>query len=297
MKCLVTGGAGFIGSNLALTLEQEGHTVTIIDNLFSGTKENLKAFNGTFIEADVADGLPELEKLDAIFHIAAITDPRHDNDQEVLEKNVQGFKHVLARALKDDAKLIYASTAGVYGNGPSPQHEDQEKELLTAYAISKLITDEMGSHHWQDHHIVGLRYFNVFGPREAHKGRPASMIYHLVQQMRGGNRPKIFKMGEHKRDHIYVKDVVRATIMALDAKQSGIYNIGTGRGTSFNELVAAINEALGTDLPPEYIDSPYDMTTYQDDTRADMTRTEKYIGFKAEYSVLDGIKDYLPDLK
>ncbi|MCK4522273.1 MAG: NAD-dependent epimerase/dehydratase family protein, partial [Nanoarchaeota archaeon] len=227
MKILVTGGAGFIGANLALELEKQGHEVIIADNLFSGTKDNLKEFKGKFIEWDLADKKDIDKSFDIIFHQAAITDPRYDNDEETYTKNVEGFKNIIELALKNNAKLIYSSSASLYGNGPVPMEEDQEKELFSAYAKSKLKMNEIASAYFDKMHIVGLRYFNVFGPREAHKGRPASMIYHLRKQMLQGQRPRIFKMGEQKRDHIHVKDIVRANILALNAP-SGVYNVGTG---------------------------------------------------------------------
>ena len=119
------------------------------------------------------------------------------------------------------------------------------------------------------------------------------MVYHLAKQMMDGKRPRIFKMGEQKRDHIYVKDVVSATIMAADdASKSGVYNVGTGIGTSFNELVAVLNKVLGTDLLPEYFDNPYG-DTYQSDTQADMTNALEGLGFKAKYSVKDGVREYV----
>src|SRR5690606_29576131 len=105
--------------------------------------------------------------------------------------------------------------------------------------------------------IVGLRYFNVYGPREEHKERAASMILHLSRQMREGKRPRLFRHGEQKRDFIYVKDVVEANIRAWEGP-SGVYNVGTGVGSTFNELVACLNRSLGTDLEPEYFDMPYD---------------------------------------
>jgi ADP-L-glycero-D-manno-heptose 6-epimerase len=296
MKCLVTGGAGFIGSNLALHLEEQGHAVTILDNFLSGNRANIKGFKGRLIESDVSKQFKIDEKFDVIFHQAAITDPRYPNDEEVLRQNLWGFRSIMEIAKKHNSKLIYASTASLYGNGPAPQKEDQPKELLSAYAKSKLIMDEMASHHHDDMHIVGLRYFNVFGPGEEHKWRAASMIYHLTKQMKAGKKPRIFKMGEQIRDHIYVKDCVLANMKAMDAK-SGVYNVGTGIGTSFNELVSILNNVLGTNLMPEYIDMPYDKKTYQENTQADTSRAEKILGFKARYSLKKAIEEYTGMIK
>lgn len=291
MKCLVTGGAGFIGSNLALELEKQGHEVVVVDNTLTGNKNNLNGFNGKFIDMDVSETFNSTEKFDLIFHQAAITDPRHPNDKETYNKNIQGFKNIISLAKKNNAKLVYASTAGLYGNGPVPMKEDQKKEILSVYGKSKLEMDDIAATLSDKIYIVGLRYFNVFGPREKYKGRAASMIYHLGRQIRAGKNPGIFKFGEQERDHIYVKDVVEATIKAVDAK-SGIYNIGTGTATTFNNLIKVLNEVLEKNLEPEYFDMPYDKKTYQSGTLADTMKAEKILGFKAKWSLKEGIKDY-----
>jgi ADP-L-glycero-D-manno-heptose 6-epimerase len=293
MKCLVTGGAGFIGSNLALELEKQGHEVTIIDNFNSGHKENINEFKGKVLDIDISKNFEINEEFDVIFHEAAITDPRFEDDKETIRANVEGFKFMIELAKKNNAKLVYASTANLYGNGPVPMEEDQKKELITAYGKSKLMMDEIAEKHFDIMHIVGLRYFNVFGPRESLKGRSASMVYHLSKQMKEGKIPKLFKFGEQKRDHIYVKDAVDATIKALDAKKSGVYNVGTGIATDFNELVKVLNDVLGTNFEPEYFDMPYDSKTYQSNTQADTTMAEKFLGFKAKWKFKDAVKDYV----
>lgn len=293
MKCLVTGGAGFIGSNLALELEKQGHEVIVMDNLLTGNKNNLSGFKGKFIEADVSDNNFNINgSFDAIFHEAAITDPRYPNGKETYNKNVQGFKNMIKLAQKNNTKLIYASTASLYGNGPVPMKEDQKKELLSAYGSSKLEMDNIAEKLFGKMHIVGLRYFNVFGPKEKYKGRAASMVCHLGKQMKRGKNPRIFKFGEQKRDHIYVNDAVGATIKALNAKQSCIVNVGTGIATNFNDLIKALNMPLGTNFEPEYFDMPYDSKTYQSNTQADTKKAEKILGFKAKWLLKNGIADY-----
>lgn len=291
-KCLVTGGAGFIGSNLALNLEKLGHNVVVADNFHSADQKNLEGFRGEIISWDVSEHLPIEHKFDVIFHQAAITDPRHPNDEETLKKNIEGFKRIIDLANRDGAKLVYASTAGLYGNGPVPMREEQEKDLLTVYGESKLKMDEMAQSLLGKRHIVGLRYFNVFGPREAHKGRPASMIYHLYRQMKDGNRPRIFNWGEQIRDFIYVKDVVTANLKAVEAP-SGIYNVATGIGTSFNQLVKILNDVMGTDLEPEYFPMPYDSETYQSNTQGDTSLAQRQLRFKSEWELKEAIQDYL----
>lgn len=292
LKSLVTGGAGFIGSNLALELEKMGHKVVVADNFHSADKRNLKDFGGELISWDVSEPIETHQRFDIIFHQAAITDPRHPNDEETFKKNVDGFKRIIDLADRDGAKLVYASTAGLYGNGPVPMKEDQKKDLLTVYGQSKLKMDEMAISLLSKRHIVGLRYFNVFGPREAHKGRPASMIYHLYHQMKMGNRPRIFNWGEQIRDFIYVKDVVTANLKAVQAP-SGIYNVATGVGTSFNELVRTLNEVMGTNLEPDYFPMPYDPKTYQSNTQGDTALAQRCLGFTAEWKLKEAIQDYL----
>ena len=292
MKCLVTGGAGFIGSNIVLELEKKGHEVTVVDNLLTGNKKNLDGFKGKFIEIDISESCDIKGKFDAVFHHAAITDPRYPNDEETYSKNVNGFRNAIILAEKNNAKLIYASTASLYGNGHVPMKESQKKETLSSYAKSKLEMDNIASSLFDKMHIVGLRYFNVFGPREKYKKKAASMIYHLGKQIRNGKNPRIFKFGEQKRDHIYVKDVINANLMALNSKKSCVVNVGTGIGTSFNNLVKILNGVLGKNLKPEYFDMPYDSKTYQNNTQADTSKAGKLLGFKPEWSLKEGIIDY-----
>lgn len=291
-RCLVTGGAGFIGSNLALHLESLGHSVTVVDNFHSAKEENLKGFRGKTVIADVAKPFLSNDEFDWIFHQAAITDPRYGSDEETLEKNEAGFEEVIRIAKRNGAKVIYASTAGLYGNGPVPMHEDQPKDILTAYGRSKLKMDERAETLRQELHLVGLRYFNVFGPREAHKGRPASMIYHLWKTMSEGKRPRLFNYGEQERDFIYVKDIVSANLCGVTGKP-GVYNVGTGVGTSFNELVAVLNRKLRTQLEPEYFPMPYDPKTYQSCTIAHTERATRELGFTAQWNFERAVSDYV----
>lgn len=291
MKCLVTGGAGFIGSNLALELESQGHEVTVVDNLFSGSKNNLKEFKGEFICQDISQWADIREKFDAIFHLGANAVTTFPDDIEMFRQNINGFLNMLKLAIDNESKFVYASSAAVYGDTPAPSREEGPFNPLNAYGESKLMSDTIAKRFIGRMHIVGLRYFNVFGPRESFKGSMASMIFQLYQQMKSGKNPRIFNDGRQKRDHIYVKDIVKATILAAEAP-SGIYNVGTGSATSFNEIIKCLNEALGTNLEPDYFDNPY-KGRYQDFTQADMANSGKHLKFKADFSVKEGVKDYV----
>ncbi len=296
MRILVTGGAGFIGSNLALTLEQEGHEITVLDDFSSGHFDNLCGFKGNVISADVVDAVLEeiVPDTEAVFHQAAITDTTVTDQYRMMRVNVEGFRNVLRFALKKKIRLVYASSAGTYGNGKNPMKEDQTPKPLNCYAFSKSVMDNIAREIIEKRSIpiVGLRYFNVFGPREKYKNKAASMIWQLSEQMKEGKRPRIFTAGEQKRDHIYVKDIVAANLRAMEAKKSGIVNVGTGIATTFNRLVEILNQTLKTQLPAEYFGNPY-TGVYQDETRADTRLAQELIGFKAKYSVEDGIKEYL----
>ena len=297
MKAIVTGGAGFIGSNLALALEERGASVLVIDDFSSGDFKNLPEFRGELVSQDVNKVTWEkFGSPDVIFHQAALTDTTVLDQKRMMQNNVEGFGKVLEFSLRHQIRLVYASSAGVYGNEPAPQRENGRLKPLNPYAYSKLIGDQMAERAAVDSKtpIIGLRYFNVFGLREQHKGKAASMIYQLAEQIRSGRRPRIFHDGEQTRDHIYIRDVVDANLKALEAKQSGIANVATGKATSFNRLIEILNDVLETNFAPDYFDNPY--AFYQNQTQADTTQAWKLLGFEARYSVERGIKEYLSAL-
>ena len=143
--------------------------------------------------------------------------------------------------------------------------------------------------------IVGLRYFNVYGPGEAHKKAAASMIYQLYLQMKAGRRPRVFRAGEQRRDFVHVKDVVAMTIAAMSAPRSTVYNCGSGVAFSFNEVIEQLNRCLGTSLEPEYFENPYPF--YQPHTQSDMSRARAELGFQPKYPPREGIADYVAHLE
>jgi ADP-L-glycero-D-manno-heptose 6-epimerase len=297
---LVTGGAGFIGSNLTLTLQEKfpDARLTVIDDFRSGDFKNLPRYHGDFVAQDLAklDWKEQFgqEKFDAIFHLACITDTTlHDQFVQVHD-NVESFRRILRFARPTKTRIIYASSAATYGAANQASVESNGAAPANVYAFSKAIIDNIATRQAQevrDWIIIGLRYFNVYGPREAHKGVPASMVYHLAQQMRAGQRPRIFKHGEQKRDFVYVKDAVAATIRGLEARKSGIYNLGSGQARSFNELIDVLNNCLGTKFRPDYIENPH--AHYQNFTEADLSRARNALGYEPQYRLEDGVRDYM----
>ncbi|MGH7369886.1 MAG: NAD-dependent epimerase/dehydratase family protein, partial [Candidatus Methylomirabilaceae bacterium] len=233
-----------------------------------------------------------------IFHLASITDTTVVDQREMIGANVEGFRRVADFAGLSQTPLVYASSAAVYGvRGPSRMAEDQPARPANVYGFSKALMENLARRYATASPgvaIVGLRYFNVFGPHEAHKGAAASMIYQLAMQIRTGKRPRIFRGGEQRRDFVYVKDAVEATLLAAEANRSGVYNVGSGRATSFNEVVALLNKALGTDRDPDYFDNPYPF--YQPHTEADLARSAERLGYAPEYPIDRGITEYVKQL-
>ncbi len=297
-KYLVTGGAGFIGSNIAFTLlEEHKASVTVLDNFSTGNYKNLLGFSGEIVTGDIQDKawFARAGKVDAIFHEAAITDTTVHDQRRMMEVNVDGFRNVLEYALEYGVKrVVYASSAAVYGNGPTPMREDHVPAPENVYGFSKAMMDNVAREFAALHPemtLVGLRYFNVYGPREYYKGNPASMMFHLYNQMKAGKRPRIFKFGEQIRDFVYVKDIVRGNLNALDAEKTCVCNLGSGRPGNFNEVVEGLNKAMRTDLAPEYFDNPYSF--YQLKTQADLRNAKAFLNYSPEWNLENGIADYV----
>jgi ADP-L-glycero-D-manno-heptose 6-epimerase len=300
LNFVVTGGAGFIGSNLTLALQEKfpAARLTVVDDFRSGNFKNLVGYGGDFVAKNTAtlDWREQFgnERFDAIFHLASITDTTlHDQFVQVHD-NVESFRRLLNFARPTKTRIVYASSAAIYGAATEASLESSGAAPANVYAFSKVIMDNIARRaaaESPDWIIIGLRYFNVYGPREAHKGVPASMVYHLAQQIKAGQRPRIFKHGEQKRDFIYVKDAVEGSIRALDAKTSGIYNIGSGQARSFNELVDVLNKSLGTNFQPDYIDNPH--AHYQNFTQADLRNARSALGYEPRFPLEDGVRDYM----
>jgi ADP-L-glycero-D-manno-heptose 6-epimerase len=297
---VVTGGAGFIGSNLTLGLQEKfpNARLTVVDDFRSGDFKNLAGYRGDFVAQNLAtlDWREQFgdEKFDAIFHLASITDTTMHDQFVQVHDNVESFRRILNFAKPTKTRIVYASSASTYGPATAASTETNGAAPSNIYAFSKTIMDNVAmraARETPDWILIGLRYFNVYGPRETHKGVPASMIFHLSKQMKAGQRPRIFKQGEQKRDFVYVKDVVAGSIRALEAGTSGVYNLGSGQARSFNDLVGVLNKSLGTDFQPDYIDNPH--AHYQNFTQADLTKVRGALGYEPRYPLETGVADYM----
>lgn len=295
MKALVTGGAGFIGSHLALALEERGWETRVLDDFSYGTRDNLRAFRQDVIRADVrqASAFPIDWRPDVVFHQAGITDTTITDEELMRSVNVGGFSNVLDYAVRNSATVVYASSAAVYGSGATPMTESQDRMPLNSYAKTKCEIEDLAARYHQQYGltVVGLRYFNVYGPGEGHKRLAASMIHQLALQMIRGKSPRLFKWGEQERDQIFVNDVVRANLLAAACDKSGTYNVGTGHAIAFNHIAQTLARNLKIACDPDYFDNPYSF--YQSRTQADTSLARLVLGFDCQYDFETGVAEYL----
>jgi ADP-L-glycero-D-manno-heptose 6-epimerase len=296
VRILVTGGAGFIGSNLASQLVSAGHEVVVADDFSSAHWSNLVGFRGEVLTVDVAGDVSSLRgrnPFEVIFHQASITDTTVLDQRKMMLNNVEGFRNILKLAQEWKSRVIWAGSASVYGRGKAPNRESAAPGPLNVYGYSKLAMERLAEQYNEklSRPAIGLRYFNVYGPSEDHKGKFASMIHQLAKQMRAGKRPRVFTAGEQRRDFVYIDDVVRANINAIKSTQGGVFNVGSGKSWTFNEVVAELNRALKTNLAPEYFDNPYSFT--QDRTEADLTESRRGLGYEPKFDLARGIDAYL----
>ncbi|MEA3492106.1 MAG: ADP-glyceromanno-heptose 6-epimerase [Campylobacterota bacterium] len=315
---LITGGAGFIGSNLAFYF-QENHPeckIVVFDAFRSGetfSNGNLKSFghfknligfqgeviSGDINDPDALDKLKEEYSFSYIFHEAAISDTTVLEQDLMIKSNVNAFKNLLDLARSHQANVVYASSAATYGDAPSPQRVGEEAPN-NAYGFSKLMMDNIAREYMREEDgisIVGLRYFNVYGEREYFKNKTASTVIQFGHQILAGETPKLFK-GSDKilRDFIYIEDVIQANIKAMKPLESGIYNVGTGRARSFQDICNILQDQMGISRDADYIPNPY-IGHYQFHTEADITQSIKILGYQPRFELEDGIKAYLPEIK
>ena len=312
---LITGGAGFIGSNLAFYFQEyfPKSKVVVFDcfrneetfhngNLKSfGHYKNLIGFIGDIICGNINNkndlSLLDEYNFDFIFHHAAISDTRVYDQEIVMKTNVNSFYDLLEIAKKDKSVMVYASSAATYGNLPSPQTVGIESPE-NPYGFSKYIMDQIATRYLKENpdlSIVGLRFFNVYGPREYYKGNTSSMVIQLGLQILDGKSPRLFNNSNQiLRDFIYIDDVIQANIKACTPKQNGTYNVATGIPRNFQEIADILQKELGTLLETEYFPNPH--SGYQMNTQADISSTIRNLGFEPKYSLEKGIKAYIPEI-
>ncbi|WP_136064992.1 ADP-glyceromanno-heptose 6-epimerase [Modicisalibacter radicis] len=311
---VVTGGAGFIGANLVKALNARGRDdVLVVDDLTDGTKfVNLadctlgdyldKEDFRVRVEAALRGEPSDLPPIEAIFHEGACSDTTEWDGQFMLDNNFEYSKVLLAYCQHKRIPFLYASSAATYGGSEvfveAPEHE----KPLNVYGYSKLLFDQYVRARWETFtsQVVGFRYFNVYGPREQHKGKMASVAYHHHTQVSQGQNPRLFgawegyEAGMQSRDFVYVGDVVDVNLWFLDNPEvSGIYNLGTGRAEPFKAIAETVIDYYAKG-EIEYIDFPDELKgRYQSYTRADISRLRE-AGYNAEFkTVREGVSAYL----
>lgn len=301
MKYVVTGGAGFIGSHIVEELAKQNHEVVILDNLFSGTLENIAPFlekdKVRFVQGSITD-LPLLQKIfagaDGIFHEGAIASvPRSiANPIATNEANVTGTLNVLVAARDCGVrKVLFASSSSVYGNTPTlPKQEDMTPNPLSPYAVSKLTGEQYLRVFSEVYGLktVSLRYFNVFGPRQDPKSEYAAVIPNFITRILKHESPIIHGDGGQTRDFSYVKDVVQANIRAMESEAEGVFNVAYCQRINLKELAAAIMDLTGITVPLTF-DPP--RTGDVRDSLADITRATQAFGYRPEYTVKSGLEE------
>jgi ADP-L-glycero-D-manno-heptose 6-epimerase len=324
MSIVVTGAAGFIGSNLVKALNQRGEDdIIAVDNLTRGDKfRNL-------VDCRIADYVDKQDflrqvalgtydnEVTAILHQGACSDTMEADGRYMMENNYRYSAELLDFCQVEEVPFIYASSAAVYGAGSVFREEPQHEGPLNVYGYSKFLFDNLVRRRWSENtaQVVGLRYFNVYGQREAHKGRMASVAFHFFNQYRANGRVKLFEgsggfeAGEQKRDFVSVEDVVKANLHFLDhAERSGIFNLGSGQAQTFNDVaVATINavresrgeakldlEQMRSQSLVEYISFPSGLKEkYQSYTQADIVQLRR-AGYAAPFlDVEQGVGRYV----
>lgn len=314
---IVTGGAGFIGSNIVHELNSIGETdILIVDNLAPAPNALSPKFmnlHGTLFtdfmnkqefRAALREGKLTGKKIRAILHNGACSNTLEDNGEYVMDNNFTYSKEVLHFALDHQIPLVYASTAAVYGLSNNFQERFDNERPLNIYGFSKLAFDFYIRKFFSSIHttVVGLRYFNVYGPHEQHKGRMASVIHHFALQLKNSGKIRMFEgsggfgNGEQRRDFVYVRDLARlnlhfAGLLGKCDVMKGIFNAGTGHARSFNDVAHSLMSALGKG-EIEYIPFPADLTNrYQHFTEADISCL-RAAGWKEKFTSLeDGIQE------
>jgi UDP-N-acetylglucosamine/UDP-N-acetyl-alpha-D-glucosaminouronate 4-epimerase len=298
LKALVTGGAGFIGSNLARSLLERGHQVRVLDNFSTGHRSNLRDLEVELVEGDLRSYervATAVRGVEVVFHQGALPSvPRSIQDPLTTSAvNVEGTLNVLLAARDAGARrVVFASSSSVYGDAPGmPRQESQPLAPLAPYAVAKLAAEQYCVVASRVHGLetVALRYFNVFGERQDPLSGYAAVIPKFIRLMLDGRRPTIFGDGETSRDFTHVENVVEATLAAADAPAAAgrVMNVAFGNSHTLNELVAILKEMLGVEVEPEYAEHrPGDVA----ESLADISLARELIGYEPRVDFEQGLR-------
>ncbi|MDT7859121.1 MAG: NAD-dependent epimerase/dehydratase family protein [Candidatus Aenigmarchaeota archaeon] len=296
MRFVVTGGAGFIGSNLVERLIKEGNEVIVIDNLHTGSLYNLKGLNIKFIKGDAGEIDKIIDPIDGIFHLGIpSSSPMYKKKRDLICKAIEDWIKILEYATKNKVKIVLASTSSIYNGNPLPWREDMQiiptdfytEVRYTMERIAKVYNDLYGTR------VVALRLFSVYGEKEEFKGEYANLVTQFILAALRGETIKVFGDGTQTRDFIYVQDVVEAFIRAMNSNiDFDIFNVGRGKSYSLNEVIAMVSRILDVEVRVKYIENP--IKNYVWHTLADTAKAEEKLGFKARVDLEEGIRKITP---
>jgi nucleoside-diphosphate-sugar epimerase len=298
---LVTGAAGFVGSNLVESLLKRGYTVRGVDNFETGRRQNIERLRGregfSFRTADIRDGdvmHDVTESVDYVFHQAAVPSVPRSVDDPITstDANCTGTATVLDAARKSDVDtVVVASSSSVYGSSEElPKVETMETAPESPYALSKYFTEKLALQFSDLYDIdtVALRYFNIFGPHQDPDGEYAAVIPKFINLMLEGDRPMIYGDGEQSRDFTFIKNAIEANVLAAEGDVTGeAFNVGCGGRVTINELVAHLNEVLGTDLQPVH-ESPRPGDVRH--SHADISKARDLLGYEPAVDFPEGLE-------
>ena len=299
MRYLVTGGAGFIGSNLVRLLLEKGHEVEIIDDLSTGSSENVPDGVDRMLVGSYKDMIRYLrEKFDGIFHLGMpSSSPLYRENRGNISRVVDDFIDIMEYAAEHKLRVVYASSSSLYNGNPTPWTEDLSIPVTDYYTEARYYVERLARVYNEMCGVqsVGLRLFSVYGPHEESKKQYANLLTQLLWAYRNGKPFEIYGDGEQRRDMVYVPDTVRAFVMAMEAEDIAcdVLNIGWGVNYSVNELAKMVGAEVS------YTENP--IKNYVLDTLADTRKTWDTLGFATQYSLEEGLKCsrsyYLPETK
>jgi len=296
MSTLITGGAGFIGSNLVEELLKAGEEIVVLDNMHTGSLSNLDGLQDglKLIHASCND-LPNMDlHPEKIYHLGIpSSSPMYKKNPYLVGEALNGFTAVFELARRTGARVVYASSSSLYNGLLPPHREDMTILVADYYTEARLAMERMAELYRQLYNVdsVGMRFFSVYGPKETAKKQYANMVTQFLWEMQDGKAPLIFGDGSQTRDFTYVKDLIRALQLAMKSDYHGILNVGTGKAYTFNQTVEILNKNMQLTLKPKFVENP--IKNYVAHTLSDTTKMEKVLGFKARYDLEDGVKELL----
>jgi UDP-glucose 4-epimerase len=298
LDIIVTGGAGFIGSNLAMHLAKE-NTVTVIDNMHTGNEDNLSSImddGATLIKDDVRNIGNYNLKPDVVFHLGMYSStPMYVSNRHLVAEVIDGAIGVSEFCVQKGAKLVIASSSSIYNGNPPPHRENMVPFVTDFYTEARLVVERLAELYGklQKLNSTAVRFFSVYGRNEKYKGRYANLVSRFMWEAMRGDSPVVYGDGEQTRDFTYVDDIVSALECAAmkDFDNFEIFNAGTGKAYTLNEMIGILGKQMGKEIKPTYVKNP--ISNYVEHTLADTSKSREMLGFTAKYSLEMGIAELL----